>query len=246
MYDLAASFALFLSILGSVPPSEAPSDPHNHFSLAGGLRGPFSRGWFAGNTCSEFSFRLPSFLEIIEMAASRVSLGAYRSLGASLCLQVFRSKICPPANWFPLWWLFSLLLVFSRSPCCKLIMWSLLGMGSHASLPFPVFSAFWRCRFPSLNFHIWEVCTVIALRGFQPHSPPHLWDPGSMGVAPSAVFSPDTLSIFFPICFLSFEQMGKYYWSVTKSSGSTLCRLHAATQPIQLQWFYFPGYTCQL
>ena len=67
MYDLAASFAPFLSILRSVPPSEAPSDPHNHFYLARGLRGPFSRGWFAGNTCSEFSFRLPSFLEITEM-----------------------------------------------------------------------------------------------------------------------------------------------------------------------------------
>ena len=125
MHDLAASFATFLRILRSVPPSEASSDLHNHFSLAGGLRGPFSRGWFSGNTCSEFSFHPSSFLEVTEMTASRVSLSAYRSLGASLCLQVFRSKICPPANWFLLWrllGLFSLLLVFSKSPCCKLIM----------------------------------------------------------------------------------------------------------------------------
>ena len=75
------------------------------------------------------------------------------------------------------------------------------GMGFQAFLRFQVFSAFWRWRFMSLIFHIWEVCTVIALRGLQPHSPPHLWDPGSMGVAPSAVFSPDTLFIFFPFVF---------------------------------------------
>ena len=120
------------------------------------------------------------------------------------------------------------------------------GMGFQAFLQFQVFSAFWRCRFMSLIFHIWEVCSVIALRGFQPKSPLHLWDL-SAWVLLLLLFSVSTLSpFFFSVCFLSFEQMGKYYWSVTKSSGSTLCRFHAAIQPIQQQWFYFPGYTCQL
>ena len=71
------------------------------------------------------------------------------------------------------------------------------GMGFQAFLQFQVFSAFWRCRFMSLIFHIWEVCSVIALRGFQPKSPLHLWDLSAWVLLLLLFFSPDTLSIFF-------------------------------------------------
>ena len=178
--------------------SECPSQPFPSDWGTFGVHSP-GAGLLTTHVLSFLSIPLHSW-KLQKWQLPEVSLSAYRSLGASLCLPVFRSKICSFANWFLLWWLlglFSLLLVFSRSLCCKLIMWSLFGMGSQASLPFLVFSAFWRCRFMSLIFHIWEVCSVIALRGFQPKSPLHLWDLSAWVLLLLLFFSPDTLSIFF-------------------------------------------------